>query len=631
MINYKITEKNYELIRNRVGAILTAEFARQAANFYNEDCEDVTFFVERTIPVQTTEFSVGIVSMAAGKFDKHYQGGMDGHYKVTVQFFTLSKARTSQRPDALALYKNQRIMGIAIAILSDPIYKTLGFDPGFIQGVRVDTFNMVESDQHEDNLSVAQGIIVVDIDAAEEVELPDGVPFEANYTDVVLEETGLGYQFIYSTKPVYNPYAQAFFNECSVEPNAEIKQVISDTFDALGSDVTKHDGIWISASQHEDNALINIVNPTATKSTKIGSPDFLNFRGFIGGAGKAINRNFNPAIDAVNYTATSGSFWVLATLPEFTTGGGTGVIAGAANAGSVGATGIALNNNPGILGGVNSSGLPFGEDPISDKGKFQGLHHFVLSGGTLKYYRNGLLISSNAVGSQPILSVSITELAYSINGTLFFEYTPGEVAAMGIGSADISPTNLYDAIMNKYYAALPMYVGVGDSIIYGTGATNPATENALRLVADNAEKYFYNHGIPGQTTTTFLSSKSWGRPNSNPYNKLFLDEGLNDSVFVSVPQYKTNVQAMIDMAVANGWSKHQIHYVYAFDASDGPGFDASNYTNNFIPAIEEVLNANPTVKRIDLRNITGYGRADYIHPNTAGYAAIANYINSLLS
>lgn len=207
-IKYKIEEKNYERIRNQVVAILTTEFNSQATNYYNEAAEDVNVYGERFIPIQSTELTVVNVCIAQGVFDNHTYGSMDGTYRLWIKITTNSKWKGGDLPDTLAVYKNHRVSGIVNSILSDPTYKTLAFDPGFIERVRVMAFESEQTDKYDDARSTADTTLVLEVKSYENVEIPEGVALTSNYTTTYFTNTGKGYQFVFlddGPPPPLNP------------------------------------------------------------------------------------------------------------------------------------------------------------------------------------------------------------------------------------------------------------------------------------------------------------------------------------------------------------------------------------------------------------------------------------------
>jgi len=207
-IKYKIGKKNYELIRDQVGAILTAELISQATNYYNEDAEDVEVYVERTIPIDNSELTVVNVRVGQGLFDNHTQGSMDGTYKIYIGITTNSKWLGETMPDSLSAYKNQRVAGIINAILSDPIYKTLAFAPGFIERVRVLGFEPEHTNEVNNSEFIIHTTLVLEVKTNERVQLPEGNTLLGNYTTVYFTNTGKGYQFVFEQAepaPPLNP------------------------------------------------------------------------------------------------------------------------------------------------------------------------------------------------------------------------------------------------------------------------------------------------------------------------------------------------------------------------------------------------------------------------------------------
>jgi hypothetical protein len=200
MIAYEITEQNNELIRDQIGAILTLEFENQAANYYNTDCEGVTFFVERLVPIGAEEQPFVNVSLDQGQYGNKHQGGSDGTYNFWIDVFASSKSIAENRGDKLAGIKAQRLAGICRAILEDPIYKHLSFGAGFIMKTMVTSIEMlVLNPSGQDTKSSRVCRMGFMVKATETITLPAGNLLTDHVTQIKLGISDKGLRYVYGT------------------------------------------------------------------------------------------------------------------------------------------------------------------------------------------------------------------------------------------------------------------------------------------------------------------------------------------------------------------------------------------------------------------------------------------------
>lgn len=131
MISVVVPTQNFELIRDRVGEILASEIDNQATLSYEPYLELVTVEVERSIPVDKEEVPLVNISLAKNEFSNKHQGSEDGLITLNIDVYTSGKATeingVTYRGDKISAIRCQKLLGLIRYILSDPIYKTLGF------------------------------------------------------------------------------------------------------------------------------------------------------------------------------------------------------------------------------------------------------------------------------------------------------------------------------------------------------------------------------------------------------------------------------------------------------------------------------------------------------------------------
>ena len=193
-INQIIQPQGYELIRNRMGEIITIELFNQSALTYDEDL-DATVYVERFISVSHDEMPVINISLANGTFDSFKQTNHDGKYIFNIDFYVNAISEENQNADVLANFKLQKLMGVVKSILMNPIYRTLDFAPPFIIGRTIDEMNIQDPNKFQEATSSVMGRLIMTAKCVETLELITPILLQQNNTNVKLALTNKGFRY----------------------------------------------------------------------------------------------------------------------------------------------------------------------------------------------------------------------------------------------------------------------------------------------------------------------------------------------------------------------------------------------------------------------------------------------------
>lgn len=195
LINGTIPQQNFELIRDRIGAILAEELARQVVLSGNMDL-DVDVYVERLVRVNHSEMPLVNIQLARGDYAGQIAIQSDGTYRYNVECYTSAKSKEGEDGDSLAMIKLQRLLGVCRAIIENSEYLTLGFAPPSIMFRHVESIGVMDPNgKEEDATSSTVGRLVVVVKVGEDVELKDGVMWAGSDTVMKLGLTDKGYKF----------------------------------------------------------------------------------------------------------------------------------------------------------------------------------------------------------------------------------------------------------------------------------------------------------------------------------------------------------------------------------------------------------------------------------------------------
>ena len=181
VISTAIAPSNYELIRDRIAEILGVEFTLQKVNNWIPANLCPKVCTERFIDIDESEFPVINVRLFRGTYldengaqTQDSSGHRIGTYTYYLDVYTGSGTSETAFGDEIATKNLQRIIGIAMAILEDTRYATLGFDPltSGICNTHVEHFFIKEAGENENEIDYIRGRVAFVVEVPESVELP---------------------------------------------------------------------------------------------------------------------------------------------------------------------------------------------------------------------------------------------------------------------------------------------------------------------------------------------------------------------------------------------------------------------------------------------------------------------------
>lgn len=193
LIQGVIPRQGFEIIRDRICEILVDEFAGQFILSGDADLESMKVYMERMIPFDHTELPALNVGIERGDYQSYHQGQSEAVYRFFIEANTFGETDDDFRGDTLAKVTVHKIIGIARAILENPVYKTLGFQAGqLISHRHIESFVFAESTRQDaENVTMARMILVVK--CVETTELIEADLISNWNTTVKLYDTNKGY------------------------------------------------------------------------------------------------------------------------------------------------------------------------------------------------------------------------------------------------------------------------------------------------------------------------------------------------------------------------------------------------------------------------------------------------------
>lgn len=204
-LNGVIAPQKYELIRDRIGAILFAEFANQYT-LSSGTTPNPTFYCERIVQFDHTEAPSVNVTLQRADYDNRDRHQVNGIYLFTIDVYTAAHATNNVRGDYRGAVEMHRILGMIRAIFESPEYRELLYGFGNLCRTAIKSISIPDAPNNNESVFEATGRIEYEVTVHETVELQEGVPLELATTIVRLYNTDKGYLWGAESAPPPNRF-----------------------------------------------------------------------------------------------------------------------------------------------------------------------------------------------------------------------------------------------------------------------------------------------------------------------------------------------------------------------------------------------------------------------------------------
>ncbi len=193
-LKQEIQAQSFELIRDRIGAILADEIINQFTVITTNPDLNATVFVERFTAFDKSELPAINVLFSSADYLPATPVSDDGNYEFYVDVYTSGTASDGERGDKNSASKLHKLLGVCRSILRTPYYLTLGL-PGIVGHTSVGTIQVMEPKNNQDATNTIWGRLVFKVKAIEGVELQETVVADGFITQVKLNLTDKGYLY----------------------------------------------------------------------------------------------------------------------------------------------------------------------------------------------------------------------------------------------------------------------------------------------------------------------------------------------------------------------------------------------------------------------------------------------------
>jgi hypothetical protein len=194
-INLIIPTQRFEIIRDRIGEILSDEINNQymLANLPNVP----KVWVGRSYPFEQMDMPAINVSLSRIDYTNKDQLSVSGENIYNIDVYTSSPDTEANTGDKIAMISLHKIVGMCRAIVENPAYSNVGIAPPFSSTSLVRNIEFLDPVNHPDTVNQTVGRIEFMVVAPEDMTGQNATPLARSETKVTLEETDKGYFYQY--------------------------------------------------------------------------------------------------------------------------------------------------------------------------------------------------------------------------------------------------------------------------------------------------------------------------------------------------------------------------------------------------------------------------------------------------
>lgn len=196
LITGTIPTQGFELVRDRIGAILLLELTYQQT--IQSLTEELNIFSERSVPADSSDELYINVLLGGAEYGQMTQKDAQGRTLFFIDIYTSAEETDMALGSFISAQRLQKYAGMCMYIFRSPYYKTMAGMAPKIGGTYVESLSLLDPHQKEDTDFTRFGRIQLAVRIQEDTEVWPGVPLEINNTTVKLDSTEKGYKFVFN-------------------------------------------------------------------------------------------------------------------------------------------------------------------------------------------------------------------------------------------------------------------------------------------------------------------------------------------------------------------------------------------------------------------------------------------------
>jgi hypothetical protein len=196
LITNIIPKQGFEIVRDAIGAILVLELTNQKTLQGSTLFPwPVNVFKERLTVMDNEENIYINILVDSATYSNKSQKEVEGRTTYFVDVYTRGKGNTDGTSESTVT--RDKFIGMIRYILSSTMYNTLGMVPGLIGGTMIDSFATLDPASKEDSEYTSFARLTYTVRIQEGQAMWQGIDLVGNDTEVKLEETEKGYQYVF--------------------------------------------------------------------------------------------------------------------------------------------------------------------------------------------------------------------------------------------------------------------------------------------------------------------------------------------------------------------------------------------------------------------------------------------------
>lgn len=190
-----IPSQRFELIRDAIGRVITAELANQIS--LGNTIDSINVFVERSTPFDSSELpAINIVCSEVQFTEELNSFNSLADCTYWIEIYTYGISNPTEDGDIKAGFSLAKIAGIIRATLMNHKNLYLDFTDKFIQTRKIRSFVRTNPKTGQEQMNILTGIVEAHYYTEETTETYTGTVEALLDTTVKLSETDKGYKFI---------------------------------------------------------------------------------------------------------------------------------------------------------------------------------------------------------------------------------------------------------------------------------------------------------------------------------------------------------------------------------------------------------------------------------------------------
>lgn len=194
-----IPKQGFEIVRDKIGAILLDELTTQKTRQGSEFPEDINIYSEALPPQDSSEQVTINVLLDSATYGQITQKDAQGRTLYFIDIYSSGRQTSDTTGSQDSAYRRDKFLGMCMFIFRSAYYRTMDLPPGTIGGVYVESFATTDPIKKEDSDYTSFARIQLAVRIQEDAQAWTGINLIGNDTTVNLNQTTKGFKFVFNS------------------------------------------------------------------------------------------------------------------------------------------------------------------------------------------------------------------------------------------------------------------------------------------------------------------------------------------------------------------------------------------------------------------------------------------------